>query len=268
MDIQLQLKEKGIKPDFLKDQFFLNDRNIVEKMISFADLNKNDTVLEIGAGTGILTREIAKKTKKVIAFEIDKEFTPFLNEMPGNVELHFEDAWEYVKLHGKFKKKRKYNKVVSNLPFSFCEKFLHNLTFLIYDKVILLVPLKFVKTIESNGIFSSFFVCDLKEIVDRKKFYPVPRTNSAIINLIKLPNPLKEKKLGTYLRQYIYQHEDQKVKNSLREGIINFNKIVYGKKVTKKEAKKIIDSVGIPKDLLENQPNENSIYFSVGSLFL
>lgn len=115
------LKKYNIIPDPLKDQFFLMDETVIKKTVDFADLKKSDTVLEVGAGTGNLTSELAKKAGRVIAFEIDTKFKPFLSKLPKNVEVHYENAWEYIQLHGKWKKKKEYNKVVSNLPYSFVE---------------------------------------------------------------------------------------------------------------------------------------------------
>lgn len=268
MNIKAIIDNKKFIPDHLKDQFFLIDNSVVDDLVNFAEVDKNDVVLEIGAGFGNLTREIAKRAKKVIVFEIDKKFKPFLKDLPENVELHFEDAWDYVKLHGKFNKKKTYNKVVSNLPYSFCEKFLHNLTFLEYDKVVLLVPLKFVNKIKENSIFNSFFVCDLKEIVAKDKFYPIPRTNSAVIDLLKIEDPLKEKKLALFLRQYIYQHEGQKVKNSIREGLIVFAQKAHGKSLTKNEARKLIVGAELKESLLDETPKSDEVYAKISDKFI
>ncbi len=254
MDVKGLLEKYKIKPDPLKDQFFLEDEETIKAMIDLAELTKKDVVLEVGAGIGNLTGEIAKKAKKVIAFEIDKQFLPFLTKLSRNVEVHYENAWSYVQGHGKWKQKRKFNKVISNPPYSFIEQFLHNLTFLEYDKVIFLVPLKFIRTIEENPIFSSFFKPELKFIVAKEKFYPEPRTNSAVINLLKLPDAIKTKNLGLFLRQYMYQHEEQKTKNSLMEGLIKFAKIAYGKSLTKNQAREILKKSKIDKDLLEIPP--------------
>lgn len=65
------LKKHNIKPNPMKDQFFLDDLATINKMVDLAELNKNDVVLEVGAGTGNLTREIARQAGKVITFEID-----------------------------------------------------------------------------------------------------------------------------------------------------------------------------------------------------
>ena len=185
MDIKAKIESKKFVPQPLKDQFFLVDEKIIDDLIKFGEVNNADTVLEIGAGFGNVTKEIARSAKKVIAFEIDKRFKPYLDNLPKNVDLHFEDAWDYVQLHGKFEKRRVFNKIISNLPYSFCEKLLHNLTFLEYEKVVLLVPLKFVNTIKENGIFSSFFECVLLETVSRNSFFPVPKTNSFYVVVYK-----------------------------------------------------------------------------------
>lgn len=271
MDIKNQILAAKITLDPLKDQFFLENEEVGEKMVDFANLGKKDTVLEIGAGVGNLTRKIAAKAGKVIAFEIDPRFKPFLKDLPKNVEVHWENAWKYVQLRGKYKHKKEYNKIIANPPYSFIEPFLHNLTFLDYDKVILLVPLRFLKKTDKWGIFGSFFKADVKMYVDRHSFYPAPKTNSAIIELVKLPDPIKAKDSGLFLRQYMYQHKTQLAKNSLMEGIIKYGDQVYSKKLTKNEARKIIAESGIDKELLEKAPDTFQIYDEVsqhlGNLF-
>lgn len=267
MNIQGKLEKANIKPDPLKDQFFLADEGIIKRIVDFANLTKDDVVLEVGAGTGNLTREIAKRAGRVIAFEVDYRFKPFLSRLPKNVEVRYENAWNYVRLHGKFRKKKEYNKVVSNLPYSFVEPFLHNLTFLEYDKVILLVPIKFLKKIDGQDVFGSFFKTKILLNVPKTKFFPAPRTNSVVIDLVKLPDPIENKNPGLFLRQYMYQHEGQLVKNSLMEGIIKYARLVHSKKVTKNEARKIIAGSGIPRELIERRPNSPEIYALAGELF-
>ena len=267
MDIKRELEKYNIAPDPLKDQFFLIDAEVIKKMIASADLKKSDVVLEIGAGTGALTQELVKKVRRVIAFEVDERFKPFLSKLPKNVEVRYENAWNYVQLKGKYLKKKEYNKVVSNLPYSFAEQFLHNLTFLKYDRVILLVPAKFVGKIETNGIFKSFFKAGVLFEVPKTSFYPTPGTTSLVINLIKQKDPLEEKNLGRFLRQYLYQHESQLIKNSLREGLIRYQSLTNTKNLTKNEARKIINKKKIPQTLLDQPPLKSEIYDLVEQAF-
>ena len=157
--------------------------------------------------------------------------------------------------------------MVSNLPYSFSEQLLHNLTFWDYDKVILLVPLKFIQTVNSHPIFKSFFIPKLCLKVDKSKFYPQPKTNSAVIDLLKLPDPISTQNLPLYLRQYLYQHEDQLVKNSLREGLIEFAIASQGVKLSKKQAADIIKCSGINPALLGSTPSGSEIYDDMDSKF-
>lgn len=267
MNTKGQLDKLGIIPDPLKDQFFLTDEEIMVKIVASADLHKNDVVLEVGAGVGNLTNELAKKAGRVIAFEIDPRFKPILAKLPKNVEVHFENAWKFVQLHGKFKHKKEYNKVVANLPYSFVEPFLHNLTFLDYDKVILAVPIKFLKKINGWGVFGSFFKATVLLEIPKEKFYPVPRTDSIVIEFIKLPDPLENKNPGLFLRQYLYQHEQQLVKNSLMAGIIKYTRLARSKSLTKNQAREIVAKSGIDKDLLEKYPDNPMVYEEVEKRF-
>jgi len=88
-----------------------------------------------------------------------------------------------------------------------------------------------------------------------------------VIDLVKLDDPVKTKNLGLFLRQYMYQHEGQLVKNSLMEGIIKYKRLVYSKKVTKNEARMIIQEKEIDKNLLESHPKSPKIYKIVEERF-
>lgn len=55
-------------------QNFLKSRLLVRDLINQSGISESDVVLEIGAGEGIITSELLKKARKVIAFELDKNF--------------------------------------------------------------------------------------------------------------------------------------------------------------------------------------------------
>ena len=61
-------------------QNFLFDKNLLRAIVSDGMVEKDDVVLEIGAGAGTLTSVLAENSKKVISFEIDKELVPILTE--------------------------------------------------------------------------------------------------------------------------------------------------------------------------------------------
>jgi len=61
-------------------QNFLIDSSVSPKMAGLCGISENTGVLEIGPGIGTLTRELAKRAKKVVAVEIDKQLIPVLKE--------------------------------------------------------------------------------------------------------------------------------------------------------------------------------------------
>jgi len=94
-------------------QNFLIDKKVAERELEYASIEKNDVVLEIGPGKGIITKLLSEKAQKVIAIEIDEKLVSELKEfLPDNVLLISGDA-----LKVDFDLLPKFNKIVSNLPF-------------------------------------------------------------------------------------------------------------------------------------------------------
>lgn len=76
-------------------QHFLADPNLVRKVVEVAGVGPGDRVLEVGSGTGTLTRALAEAGCRVLSYEIDRRLAPLLEEVLGDlpgVELRFEDA--------------------------------------------------------------------------------------------------------------------------------------------------------------------------------
>ncbi|PIP16494.1 MAG: ribosomal RNA small subunit methyltransferase A, partial [bacterium (Candidatus Ratteibacteria) CG23_combo_of_CG06-09_8_20_14_all_48_7] len=57
-------------------QHFLIRQEVAESITALAEIKPSEVVVEIGAGTGILTRALAKRAKKVITFEVDPDLIP------------------------------------------------------------------------------------------------------------------------------------------------------------------------------------------------
>ena len=71
-------------------QHFLVDRAALSKIVQAAEIEPDDTILEVGAGTGVLTRELARRGGRVVAVEIERDMLSLLRETTGsyaNVEL-------------------------------------------------------------------------------------------------------------------------------------------------------------------------------------
>jgi 16S rRNA (adenine1518-N6/adenine1519-N6)-dimethyltransferase len=73
-------------------QHFLVDENILGVIGRLAQLAPDDVVLEIGPGLGVLTRYLAARVARVHAVELDVSLAMHLDDVGGNVELHFGDA--------------------------------------------------------------------------------------------------------------------------------------------------------------------------------
>ncbi|MBN1383465.1 MAG: ribosomal RNA small subunit methyltransferase A [Elusimicrobia bacterium] len=69
-------------------QNFLIDKNIARKIAVSGEISQSDTVVEIGPGRGILTEELAKISKRVIAVEIDKKLADYLSGKFNPVPMH------------------------------------------------------------------------------------------------------------------------------------------------------------------------------------
>ncbi len=61
-------------------QNFIVNAGICPKIVEYAGVNENIGVIEIGTGIGVLTKELCKVAKKVVAIEIDKTLMPVINE--------------------------------------------------------------------------------------------------------------------------------------------------------------------------------------------
>ena len=95
----MSLKEILVKNNFRFNkrfgQNFLTDNNLLDSIVEKAGITSGDTVVEIGCGGGTLTAAIAKRAKRVIGFEIDRNLKPVLEEsLAGyeNVEIIFKDV--------------------------------------------------------------------------------------------------------------------------------------------------------------------------------
>ena len=111
-------------------QNFLIDNNIINKIVKIGNVNKNKTVMEIGAGYGSLTKAIAyEKPKKIFAIEKDKKLVLFLKNKfknYNNIKIINRDILNIIE-----KKNLEQNMIVfGNLPYNVSTKILASLIML------------------------------------------------------------------------------------------------------------------------------------------
>ena len=133
-------------------QNFLIDEHVLNKIISGAEINKDDTVLEIGPGIGTLTQALCEAAGEVIAVEIDRDLIPILEKTLDsfkNVRIINEDI---LKLDLN-EISQKPLKVVANLPYYITTPIIMGL-------------------FESGSPIESITVMVQKEVADRMKALP------------------------------------------------------------------------------------------------
>jgi 16S rRNA (adenine1518-N6/adenine1519-N6)-dimethyltransferase len=79
LDVRRLLREAGLRPRKSLGQNFLIQEEALRRVAAAADIRPADTVLEIGAGVGSLTRHLAAAAKRVVAVEIDPSLLPILH---------------------------------------------------------------------------------------------------------------------------------------------------------------------------------------------
>ncbi len=80
----------NMRPNKSFGQNFLIDRSVLEKIVDAAEISQEDQILEVGAGTGVLTRELAKRGRRVVAVELERDMLALLEKTTAhlsNVEL-------------------------------------------------------------------------------------------------------------------------------------------------------------------------------------
>ena len=138
-----------MRPKKSLGQNFLNDSNLLKKIVDVGKISKEDTILEIGPGTGNLTNElIKKKPKNLFVVEKDNSLSKFLHKRFGNqIKIVNKDILTCYK---------NFNyempiKVFGNLPYNISTKILTS----------------FIKIENLNKKFKKFIFVFQKEVADR-----------------------------------------------------------------------------------------------------
>ncbi len=223
------------------DQHFLTNIDIVKASVKAAELSKKDTVLEIGSGKGILTKELAKKCKEVIAIEIDESLKPELEKLPKNVEILYGNALKLIDdVH--------FTKIVANIPYSITEPLFGKLLKLELEVAILLIGKNFYELLSQAGKWNTisklFFEIEKVMDVSRDDFEPRPRTDSVLIKITPRKKPLSiEEKI---MKELILQ-DDKKLKNALLFAQMRVRNI------TKNQAREEIEKIKLSKELWDKR---------------
>ncbi|MGO2078428.1 MAG: 16S rRNA (adenine(1518)-N(6)/adenine(1519)-N(6))-dimethyltransferase RsmA [Staphylococcus equorum] len=187
-------------------QNFLIDVNIIQKIIDASDIGENTGIIEIGPGMGSLTEQLAKKAKKVVAFEIDQRLIPVLKDTMGpydNVEIINEDILKADIAHYVTEHLADCDNimVVANLPYYITTPILLNLMqqTLPIDGYVVMMQKEVgerlnaqvgTKAYGSLSIVTQYYTETSKVLtVPKTVFLPPPNVDSIVVKLMKRQTP-------------------------------------------------------------------------------
>lgn len=247
------------KPDKKKGQHFIISEGVIEKIVRTAELTPKDTVLEIGAGTGFLTKRLQQKCR-VIAVEKDEKLCELLEKelSKKNLELRCSD---YLK-----EKIPPYNKTVSFPPYFLSKKIILKLLSEKPELCVLVFQSEFAEKLQAMPGFREYsalsvlaqYYYEIKSIarVHAKRFFPKPKSDSTIVAMKRIERKEKardEKGFASFAEE-IFRHKNKNLSNALMDS----------KKFLPKRAGIKADFIGECRSL--ELANKKVIHLSVGEL--
>lgn len=224
------LAEYDIRPRKRLGQSFLEDMNVIRRIAALADPAGHETVVEIGAGLGLLTSELARKAGKVVALEFDPRLVSVLRDrfsgderveiVPGDVlDYRFSSASPVTRI-----------KVIGNLPYNISSPILFRL--LEFRRSISTMVLMFQKEladrimaspgIKDYGIPSVMiarYASVTREMnVPSTCFYPEPAVISSVLRIVMREDqiPPEEESLFSMTVRAAFAQRRKTLWNNLR----------------------------------------------------
>ena len=249
------LSQYGIKPNKKLSQSFLIDINVINRIADAADITQDDIVVEIGAGIGVLTESIAKKAKRVIAVEIDRNLVSLLKEKLGgydNVEVHLGDILKFdFSLVAEAHKSK--IKIIGNVPYNISSPLIFRLIFFrpVIINFMLMLQKEIVQrlvSVPNNKIYGVPSVilqmfASVEKIFDVPStcFYPQPKVESSMIKGTfrdKPLVPLRDEMFFTGLAKAAFAQRRKMLINNLKK-----SKLLTG--VEEGKIRQVLSNAGI-----------------------
>ncbi|HKZ93344.1 MAG TPA: 16S rRNA (adenine(1518)-N(6)/adenine(1519)-N(6))-dimethyltransferase RsmA [Candidatus Bathyarchaeia archaeon] len=203
-------------------QNFTVDDSVLQSLITHADVNANDTVLEVGPGLGTLTRLLASKAKKVITVEIDPKLILVLRRQIShlqNVEVVENDVLKA--------NIPRFDKVVSTPPYSISSPLLFWLLKRPFKLAVLVFQEEFARRLTASvgsKDYSRLTVAvyyradvELLDHVPKDCFYPPPDVDSTIVRLKPKPTPFRvqDEKAFFEVVRTVFTQRNKKLRNAV-----------------------------------------------------
>lgn len=214
----------SIRQSVLYSQNFLRDSSAIASLLDRLCIGSNDVVYEIGPGKGIITEQLALRSKQVIAIEKDPRLAALLLRKFANrpnVIIHWGDFLHYPL-------PRKRYKVFANIPFNITSAIVNRLTtaqnppeeaYLAMQKEA--AEMFFGKQYESlrSILLKPWFEMEIVHHFRRKDFIPVPGVDVVMLRLRKRGPPLIHDADGQCFRDfmvYLYTARQPTLRTTLK----------------------------------------------------
>jgi len=217
-------------------QHFMTDNALLQRMISYAGVNDQDVVLEVGAGLGFLTWLLSQRCRKVVAVEVDSKLVQLLRERfhdKKNVELIEGDVLKVAI--------PQFNKIVSTPPYSISSHLLFWLLERPFESAVLTFQKEFAERLAApinskdygRLTVTTYYRADVEllDYVPRTAFYPPPDVDSMVVRLKPKPTPpfqVKDEQAFFELVQTVFTQRNKKLRNAIllfldRRGVVREN---------------------------------------------
>lgn len=232
------LQAYGMAPRKSLGQNFLIDRNILERIVAAASLHTDDVVLEIGPGLGVMTRQLAKECRDVIAVELDDGFVRWLTALVAqenidNIHLVHGDALR-LDLAAALAEHPPGSdgayKVVANLPYYITSPLLMRFLEegLPFESLVVMVQREVARRLDAapgTKDYGALSVAvrlraDVETVlhVPPGAFYPAPAVDSAVVRLRlrDFPEAVRDERLLRAVVRAAFGQRRKTVRNALR----------------------------------------------------
>lgn len=227
------LRQFGLRANKKLGQNFLQDPNALKSIVSAAEINLSDTVLEIGPGLGSLTRYLAAASRKVIAVELDAELIPPLKAVTkpySNVQIFQGDI---LKLSPQDLIQASNYSVVANIPYYITSAIIRHL--LEHEprpkRITLTIQKEVAARICANAGDMSFLALSVQVYgnpriagsIPAEAFHPAPKVDSAILCVDIYPKPkIKADMLNQFFKliKAGFSQKRKMLRNSLSSGLL------------------------------------------------
>jgi 16S rRNA (adenine1518-N6/adenine1519-N6)-dimethyltransferase len=226
------LKKHNLRPDKNLGQNFLTDPSILDNIVDAAEVKSQDTVLEIGAGLGHLTRHLAAAAKQVVAVELDKRLISILEQnlqSLNNIRIVQGDILQLKP--GDLVSEDNYL-VVANIPYYITSSIIRNLleSGVKPKRIVLTIQYEVAQRVcavsgQMSVLALSVLMYGEPILVRRipaEAFYPPPKVDSAVIRIDLYPEPVlpaEKRELFFKLIKAGFLHKRKTLRNSLSTGL-------------------------------------------------